>query len=207
MEEIAKPLTTVYIQSLKKIPSLALSAFFCALLLKISAALVTSSTGKGSGFDDAVGLLFHYPESIKAIIAFFSAVFFLATFPLLFYPSDIGDIFRRWIVVPSLHIVEHMLSLTIGVLLAWLVSDLWASDESITLTVIGKVLFVCGGLGIFAVFCSALAIFTEKQFDEIAQSIPKVFRLPLFLALGGIVIGSVFMDFVWNYTPLVTSGH
>lgn len=207
MEEIANSLRMEYLHSLKKIPSLALSAFCCALVLKVIAAFLTSSTGRGSGFDDAVGLLFHYPESIKAIFAFFAAVIFLWTLPVLIYPSDLGDIFRRWVVVPSLHIVEHMLSLTVGVLLAWLVSDFCTGDESITFEVLAKVVLMSIALGLFAMACSVMAIFTDKQFDQIAQMIPKVFRFPLFFAVSGALIGAVFLDFVWNYTPMVTAGH
>ncbi len=207
MTERAEALKADYLQSLKKIPPLVLAAFCCVLLLKAVAAVIASSTGKGSGFDEAVGLLFHYPESIRAIFAFFAAVIFFWAIPVLIYPSDLGGLLQRWVVVPSLHIVEHMLSLAVGVLLAWGVVDICTGAEDLSLKTVLKISFICAALGLFAMACSVLATFTTQEFEKTAQEIPRGFRVPLFLIVSLIVIGAVFLDFVWNYKPIAGAGH
>lgn len=196
-----------YAQPLKRIPSLALSACFCALILKLIAAIITSSTGKGSGFDEAAGLLMHYPQSSKAIFAFFAAVIFLWSIPILLYPSDLGRLLHRWVVIPSLHIVEHMLCLALGVLLALAVIDLVTGNESLTTAVMLKGVLISGLLGLIAVGCSVIATFTANEFESIADTIPRLFRVPLFLVVGSMPIGAVFIDFVWNYKPTIVVGH
>jgi hypothetical protein len=156
-----------YTNALLRAPKLAFAAMVFTLLLKIAAIILMKLLGHGTAFDEAVDLLIHYPQNTSSIFAFFAAVMFFLAITLIFYPSEIGEIFCRKIFIPSLHITEHMLSLSFGVLVAWAIIDIAVGkvDSGEITKIIGTVAFGALMLGTIAVICSVIAEFLSTDFE------------------------------------------
>lgn len=191
-----------YQTALLRIPKLALASCVLTLLLKLSALGIEKFVGYPTAFDEAVTLLIHYPESIKAVFAFFSAVLFFLCVTFAIEPSDLGRIGRRWVFVPSLHVTVHMLSLAIGVFIAWAIIESVVSGvpyNSISKT-IGVSVFSSAVLGGLAAFCAGTAVFLSDDFDKAMEWLGS-WRLVVLLLIAMFLIWSVLQESVWNYRP------
>lgn len=189
-----------------RVPRLAAASFGITLLAKVFATGLQRIHDHGSAFDDAVKLLIHYPESIAGIVAFFAVVLMLLCFTLLIEPSYLGLKIRQWIIIPSLHTAEHMVSLALGVFVAWAVMDtveIGVPYGSYVKTG-AALLFASILLSIVAVACAVAAELLHKDYDRLLLKLGASRYLVLILA-SGFLFASLYVDFVWKYSPSTTA--
>lgn len=187
-----------YSDMLWRISKLVLASFAFTVLLKISALTIEKFVSHKTAFDDAVKLLIHYPESIKAVFAFFSAVIFFLCLTLIIEPSYLGRLGRKWILIPALHVTEHMLSLVIGVYIAWFVIEsvsIGSPPHSIAI-----LLFSCIGLVGITALCAFAGDFLHHDFDRVITKLGN-WKFVVLLLVSLILIWAVLSDTVWNYKP------
>jgi len=194
-----------YVNALKRTPKLAAAAFFAAMLVSFSSALFTKFAGHGTAFDDAAGILFHYPESIRGIFAFFSVTFFFLSLTLIFEPSFIGDKLRDHVLIPSLHISEHMLSLSVGIFCALAIvesfkSGIPYSSVGKTVSVVLLLSIIVGGV---SMLCAMTSEFLARDFRRLKEVLGRWSPILLIL-IGLFLFSSAFMDTIWNYKPEIT---
>lgn len=193
-----------YLNMLWRVPKLILASFAFTLLLKIAALSIEKFVGHNTAFDDAVKLLIHYPESIKAVFAFFSAVIFFLCLTLIIEPSYLGRLGRKWILIPALHVTEHMLSLVIGVFIAWFVIEsvrIGSPPQSIAVLLIS-----CIGLGGVTTLCAFAGEFLNHDFDRVIAKLGN-WKFVVLLLVSLVLLWAVFSDAVWNYKPGSIQAH
>jgi len=193
-----------YIKKLLKIPELVLAAALITLMLKALSYIAYKFEGELSAFEEAVKLFYKYPQSVGAIFAFFSATILFLSLTFIVHPSDIGDKARKSVLIPSFHIVEHMIALALGALIAWAIIDTVSADMPVEFffSSIGKLLLASVILGGVASICSLLAEFLRADFDKCVNMLGN-YRFIILLIIGAILISAVLQDNVWNYKPLI----
>lgn len=191
-----------YRSALFRFPKLAIASFLLTLVLQIVTHCIEKLVEHPSAFENAVALLFHYPESVKSIFAFFSAIIFLLCLTFFIEPSDLGRKFRKFVLIPSLHMTEHMLSLVIGVFVAWGLSEYYSIGNPVksVFHFIGIILLSILITWILAAFCALLAEFLEGDFDRIISILGR-WRFFILFAIAGVLIWAVLQDTIWNYNP------
>lgn len=184
------------------VPQLALATLGIALLMGACAWLLGEAHGRRTAFHDALDVLLHYPAALSGIMAFTGASLLALATCLLLYPFA----FARWLlgkaVVPALQTAEHMLSLALGLYLAWV--TLHADDAGIAgitsirgIAASALALLIVAGV---AVACSA--VLTWVTLDLPRQHAQRSRGALLGLMVLVLAAGWMYVDLVWLYDPV-----
>ena len=189
-----------YIQAIIRIPKLAFSAFLITCVMKIAAVAIFKFVDHQTGFDESVNLFLHYPKNIKPVLSFFAAIIFVLCVTYLVYPSDVGDFLKRYILIPSFHLCEHMLSLVCGVLVAWVIFETKIEDlnGSYLYGVIFPLSAALAVVAFSACTCAAASHCLENDIDSLLDALGS-YRFAVISVIAGILIYAVLKDFVWDF--------
>lgn len=187
-----------YQDALNHIPKLMLASCGFTLTAAGYGFVIQKIHGHESGFDAAVNLLVHYPQAVSGILAFFNTAMFFLFVTFVLEPSVVGGLFRKWIVVPSMHIAEHMLAMATGVWVAWAVMEVNTIMESDIIKTIVDLTAALSILGLLAVFCSLTAVFIEEDMHRVLPRLGK-YKYAVILLVSCVFIVSVYTDTVINF--------
>lgn len=188
-----------YRDAARHVPQLAAATLAIAMLMGTCAWLLGEAHGRRTAFHDALEVLLHYPAALPGIMAFTGASLLALTTCLLLYPLPLA----RWLlgkaVVPALQTAEHMLSLALGLYLAWVA--LHADDAGIAgITSMRGI--AASGLAMLIV--TAVAIACSAALTWISLDLPKQHARRsrgAILGFVGLVLAAAWMyvDLVWLY--------
>lgn len=174
------------------------------MLMGACAWLLGEAHGRRTAFHDALDVLLHYPAALPGIMAFTGASLLALATCLLLYRLA----FARWLlakaVVPALQTAEHMLSLALGLYLAWVALH---ADDAGAARITSLRGIAASGLAVVivaavAVACSA--VLTWVTVDLPTQH-PRRSRGALFGFLGLVLAaGWMYVDLVWLYDAVET---
>ena len=192
-----------YLKALAQIPKIALAAFGVTLLAQLFAVVAEKIHNHETAFNPVAKLLLHYSESFPAIFAFFGVNMILLCLTVLWEGSDLGDLIRKWFVLPSLHICEHMISLSIGAYSAL------GIIESFTIGIpfgsiwktMAAVIFVDIVLFSIAFLCAITAEFIERDYTLALSRLGRL-RLPVIFTTAGSFLFVLYSDLVWHYAAI-----
>lgn len=110
-----------YLKGLKHSLDLTLASLLITLIITFVGEWASCHYGHETAFNKSIELLYHYPSSLSAILAFSVTIFILLALALPFENSIGGDFLKFRAVIPAMRIASHMLCLAVGILFAWIV--------------------------------------------------------------------------------------
>ena len=197
-----------YLPDYKQIGLICFSALCITLLTSFFGFVFQKLLGHDTAFSQARDLLYHYPKSSTAILAFSAACFILLAITFI----DVGSKPMAWlqknVIWPSMHILSHMLCLSIGVFWAWAITE---SINMRRFVIFSRPTFA----NLVAITFGSLLFITVSHFSESFFSDsdnPHLNNLgtakPFFMAAVGLIILAIFMpDFIYNFTSQITQQH
>lgn len=194
-----------YLKTLAQIPKIALAAFGVTLLAKILAVVFEKIHGHETAFNQAVTLLLHYIDSISAIFAFFVVNLCLLCLTLLWEGADLSVSLRTWFVLPSFHILEHMISLTIGAYwaLAIIESCTTGVPYGSVLKTLAAVIYVSIVLFVLAAICAFIVEFIKHDYSAFLRELGRL-KFPVIFCIGGALLLFLYTEYVWHFVATVT---
>ncbi|MBI1906377.1 MAG: hypothetical protein HYS20_09120 [Rhodocyclales bacterium] len=197
---MTQPWPNRYIEAILPIPVAAFSAFGITLIAKIIGNIMFKIEGHGTAFDAAVELLIHYGHAIHAILAFFMINGFLLCVTLVFEPSAITTLTRNKIVLPAIKISEHMFSLSMGVVAAWLLIETTSKGvpfgswpKAISMLLLAEMF-----LFVLAAACGSIVVFFNHDYAAMLLKL-GTYRYFFVGAVAAVFALSFYYDAVWNF--------
>lgn len=159
--------------------------------------------GRPTAFHDAVALLLHYAQALPAILAFVGASLMLLLASMLLDRWSTVRTLRDRLIVPAMQTAEHMVTLGLGIFVAWAVLDPDAAGFA-ALGGLGGMLALALGLAVLlgvAVLCAAIVEFMQVDYPRLLARHGRR-RYPVAIAVLLLLFAVLYWDLVWRYPGL-----
>jgi hypothetical protein len=192
-----------YLEPLSQIPKVGLAAFGVTLVAQALAVGANKLHEHQTAFDSAVRMLLHYSEESSGIFAFTAVNFILLFITIFLEGAEPLVLIRKWFVLPSFNISEHIFSLCLGVFPALTIIETLTTGNPYgsSLNLVTEIFYVEFFLFLLAYVCAATVVFFNSDYIIALQRLGK-FRLPVLLIISFLCLTTLYHDYVWHFPAL-----